>query len=311
MGRVKTWVIGRGGLVGSAVARRPELEVFDGVRIPWGTDEVGSLLEQELDRFSAWVGDEPWGLVWAAGSGVMYTGQAALDAELETFSAFCGRAAGVLPDRKGGLYLVSSAGGAYAGSRQPPFDVRTAPEPLNAYGRTKLAQEAELERVCGERLWLTIGRLANVYGPGQDLTKQQGLVTQLSLSALLGRTARVFAPMVTLRDYIYVDDSARIIAADVVRMASCDGAPLERRVVCSGRSTSIAELVMMVEHCAGRLIPVVHVLPGEPYILDLRLGSGPGHSVDRMLSTPLETGVSLVWQDLVERLAAGQLAALV
>jgi UDP-glucose 4-epimerase len=308
--QVKTWVVGRGGLVGSAVARRPELRLFDAVRVPWGGDPL-PVLGAELERFVSWVGEDPWSLVWAAGSGVMYTGQDALDEELATFTAFCRRAGDVLPTARGGIYLVSSAGGAYAGSVHPPFDVRTTPVPLNAYGRTKLAQEAAIVQTCAARVPVTIGRLANVYGPGQDLTKLQGLVTQLSLSALLGRSATVFAPLSTLRDYIYVDDAAAVIVDDVVRMTGSSGGAVEHRVVCSGRSTSIAELITMVEDCTGRSLPLVHLLPGEPYILDLRLGAAPGQSVDRLLTTALETGVNLVWQDLLERLAAGELADLV
>jgi UDP-glucose 4-epimerase len=314
-GRIKTWVVGRGGLVGSAVARRPELDVFESAPIPWH-GEPGPVLEAELDRFVAWIGDDPWSLVWAAGAGVMATGQAVLDAELATFTRFCVRAAVTLPEVGGGIYLVSSAGGAYAGSSHPPFDVTTTPAPLNAYGRTKLAQEDAFRTAFGQRFQTTIGRLANVYGPGQDLTKLQGLVTQLSLNALLGRSALLFAPLTTLRDYIYVDDAARVVVDDVVRMAAPpdradrDGA-VALRVVCSGRSTSIAELISMVESCTGRSLPLVHLLPGEPYILDLRLRAARGHSVDRLLTIPLETGVSLVWQDLVERLAAGELVGLV
>lgn len=310
MARVKTWVIGRGGLVGSAVARRRELEMFDSAPVSWHDDAM-SVLGAELDRFAEWVGDDPWGLVWAAGSGVMSTGQHVLDAELATFGRFCSRAATTLPMRGGGIYLVSSAGGTYAGSSRPPFDVHTLPAPLNAYGRTKLAQEEVLRTVCSPRLQITIGRLANVYGPGQDLTKLQGLVTQLCLSALLGRSATVFAPLSTLRDYIYVDDAAHIVVDDVIRMADGRGSPLEHRVVCSGRSTSIAELITLVEDHTGRLLPLVHLLPGESYIVDLRLRAVREQSVERMLATPLESGVNLVWQDLVDRLATGQLVDLV
>jgi hypothetical protein len=45
MERVRTWVVGRGGLVGSAVARRPELDVFDAAPVPWGTPDVPDVLD--------------------------------------------------------------------------------------------------------------------------------------------------------------------------------------------------------------------------------------------------------------------------
>jgi UDP-glucose 4-epimerase len=311
--QVRTWVIGAGGLVGSAVVRRPELDVFDGASIPWGSEAALSVLETELNRFSAWADGHPWALVWAAGSGVMLTGEDVLAAEVDTFTGFCERVAVSVPQARGGFYLVSSAGGVYAGSQNPPFGAGTAPVPANAYGRAKLRQEEVLERWCAGRTSITIGRLANVYGPGQDLRKMQGLVTQLCLSALLGRPARVFAPLATLRDYIYVDDAARMVVDDVIAMTR----PVEpagatvRRVVCSGRSATIAELIAMVENVTGRPVPLVHLLPGAGSIVDLRLAVARDHPLDRSLMTPLEVGVGLVWQDLVDQLAAGRLAALI
>jgi UDP-glucose 4-epimerase len=311
MERVRTWVVGRGGLVGSAVARRPELDVFDAVPVPWGGPEAPHVLDAELARFAAWAEGHPWGVVWAAGSGVMLTGEDVLDLEVATFRRFCEDADRALPRGRGGVYLVSSAGGAYAGSVRPPFGLSTVPVPLNAYGRAKLAQEDALDELSGRHVDVTIGRLSNAYGPGQDLTKRQGLVTQLCLSMLMGRPATVFAPLETLRDFVYVDDAARIVADDVVDMASSDRVSCVRRIVCSGRSVSIAELIAMVEQVAGHPMPLVHLLaPGSPSPVDLRLRPDPDPRVERMLATPLETGVSLVWADLVDRLAAGRLAAI-
>jgi UDP-glucose 4-epimerase len=309
MERVRTWVVGRGGLVGSAVARRPELDVFDAAPVPWGTSDVPHVLDAELARFAAWADGHPWGVVWAAGSGVMLTGQDVLDLEVDTFRRFCESAGRMLPRGRGGTYLVSSAGGAYAGSQHPPFGLATSPVPLNAYGRAKLAQEDVLEELSRGRVDVTIGRLSNAYGPGQDLTKRQGLVTQLCLSMLLGRPATVFAPLETLRDFIYVDDAARIVADDVVAMASSNETSCVRRVVCSGRSVSIAELIAMVEQVAGHPMALVHLLSeGSSSPLDLRLWARPDARVERMLATPLESGVRRVWADLVDQLAAGRLA---
>ncbi|GAA3524028.1 hypothetical protein GCM10022234_20650 [Aeromicrobium panaciterrae] len=306
---LKAWVIGAGGLVGSAVARSPGLDVFAAAPVPWGTAEAADVLGAELDRFADWTGDDEWGIVWAAGAGVMLTSQESLDLELELFDSFCASLAANLPTGRGGFYLVSSAGGVYAGSSQPPFGPATPPRPLNAYGRMKLAQEQRAVDTVASLLPVTIGRLSNAYGPGQDLFKQQGLITQLGLSALLGRPATIFAPLPTLRDYIYVDDAARFVVADLHRMT---GARLgaTRRVVSSGRAASIAELISIVEQVTGRTFPVMHRLAGGPYFLDLRLRTSDQVGVAGQ-ATLLETGVALVYDDLVRQLADGRLAALV
>jgi UDP-glucose 4-epimerase len=173
----------------------------------------------------------------------------------------------------------------------------------------KLAQESLVVDAIATRLPVSIGRLSNAYGPGQNLFKQQGLITQLAVSALLNRPATIFAPLPTLRDYIYVDDAARSIASDIRRMARMDEPSVTRRVVSSGRAASIAELIAIVERISGRSIPVIHRLADGPYFLDLRMQSsseasaGPG--------TPLEAGVGLVLQDLERQLADGRLAKLV
>ena len=307
-GAVKTWVVGAGGLVGSAVTRASGLRPFESVKVPWGTDRAAGVLGAELDRFADWVGDEDWGIVWAAGAGVMLTSQEVLDVELELFRSFCGLLPGRLPHGRGGFYLVSSAGGVYAGSADPPFGPTTPPRPLNAYGRMKLAQES-LAADVSSRLPVSIGRLSNVYGPGQDLFKQQGLVTQLAVCALLNRPVTIFAPLATLRDYIYVDDAARFIVSDVRRMTRNDEPRVTRRVVSSGRAASIAELIAIVERSSGRWIPVIHRLADGPFFMDLRMQTPSETS--RVQTTPLETGAGLVLQDLVHQLADGRLVQLV
>jgi len=307
-GGFKTWVIGAGGLIGSAVMRSEGLRAFESEPIPWGASDAAHVLGDELDRFVDWVGDDEWGVVWAAGAGVMHTSQASLDAELAILQSFCSHAADVLPRGRGGLYLVSSAGGAYAGSRNPPFDSLSPPFPLNAYGRTKLAQEQVVADLLSPCVPVTVGRVSNAYGPGQDLSKQQGLITQLGLCSLLNRPATIFAPLATLRDYIYVDDVARSVMADVRRMARLSAPQSSLRVVCSGRATTIAELIALVDRLTGRALPLIHALGKGPYILDLRLGDSPAHAWADARAISLETGVSRVLQDLLDQLAQGRLA---
>lgn len=307
---VRTWVVGAGGLIGSAVARADGVLSFPAARIPWGSTDAVEVLNAELDRFVAWVGEERWGIVWAAGAGVMRTSRASLDDELEVFRAFCLAASRALPSRHGGMYLVSSAGGVFAGSQSPPFDAATSPHPLNDYGRTKLEQERIASDVLASRLPVTMGRMANVYGPGQDLSKGQGLVTELSLCSLLNRPATIFAPLSTLRDYIYVDDAARLVVAELHRMTQSDaGSTL--RVVCSGRTTSIAELISLVQAASGQTIPLIHALSDGPFILDLRLVGSPEGVPFGAQPTSLETGIAWVFRDLQQRLANGSLVGLV
>jgi len=304
---LKTWVVGSGGLIGSAIARSSGVTAFEAEPVPWATSGASDVLRSELERFTAWVGDDDWAVVWAAGAGVMHTGQDQLDEEsalVDTFSSQLGAGA---PLGSGGFYLVSSAGGAYAGSQGPPFGIDTEPHPLNPYGRAKLDQEVVVARHLSGRIPITIGRVANAYGPGQNIAKRQGLVTELCLCALTNRIATIFAPMTTLRDYIYADDIAAAVVVDLLRMAGQVPDPYVLRVVASGRSTSIAELLVLVERATGRPIAKQHTFTGSSHLLDLRL-EGIAEPLFRNLPmTPLEVGISLVFQDLLARLGAGTL----
>ena len=304
---LKTWVIGAGGLIGSAIVRHREVGSFAAGQIPWDTPDAAGILGAELDRFITWVGDDNWSIVWAAGAGVMHTSQGELDAELAVFEQFCQRLSRETPHGRGGFYFVSSAGGAYAGSVDPPFGVNTEPVPLNPYGGSKIAQEVIAESQLAGRVPVTIGRVANAYGPGQNVAKRQGLVTELCLNALLNRPATIFAPLTTLRDYVYVDDIAAVIVPDLLRMATADASAHQLRVIASGRSVSIAELLVLVERATGRYIGVRHTFTGDSHVLDLRLEGLDDPLFDGIGATPLDVGISLVFQDLIARLGAGTL----
>lgn len=308
---LKTWVIGAGGLIGSAIARHRGVDSFAAVPIPWDTPDAADTLGAELERFVGWVGYAQWSIVWAAGAGVMHTSQDELEAERSVFEEFCLRLSHKAPPGQGGFYLISSAGGAYAGSAAPPFGVDTEPVPLNAYGTSKLAQEVIAETRLAGRVPVTIARVANAYGPGQKVTKRQGLVTELCLRSLLNQPATIFAPFTTLRDYVYVDDVAAAVVPDLLRMASPHSAPHQLRVIASGRSVSIAELLVLVERSTGRPIGVRHTFTGDSHLLDLRLVGLTGPLFDGIGSTPLVVGISLVFQDLLTRLGAGSLAHVV
>jgi UDP-glucose 4-epimerase len=295
-------------MIGSALVRHRRVDAFAAGQVPWGTEQAPVFIDEALRRFADWVGEDEWAIVWSAGAGVMRTGQEVLDRECVLLDHVCAAVSAGAPPGPGGFYLVSSAGGAFAGSAHPPFGVDTPPVPLNAYGRAKLAQEGSARSWLSGRLPVTVGRVGNAYGPGQDLTKQQGLVTELCRCALLGRTVTIFAPPTTLRDYIYSDDVADMIVADLLRMVEADATPWETRVVASGRSVSIAELISLVEMASGRRVLTRPTFVGTSHLLDLRLVRQSGPPFPERAVTPIEVGIARVFQDVVTRLGRGELA---
>ena len=133
------------------------------------------------------------------------------------------------PGRGHGLFLASSAGGVYAGSTGAPFTEHTPPAPISPYGLAKLRSE-EVATAFAVRTGtaLLVGRLANLYGPGQDLDKPQGLISQLCRAQLTRQPLSVYVSLDTRRDYLFVDDAAAMavsaLGAVTPREAGVEGA---------------------------------------------------------------------------------------
>ncbi|MGJ3560462.1 NAD-dependent epimerase/dehydratase family protein [Streptomyces sp. INA 01156] len=81
-----------------------------------------------------------------------------------------------------------------------------AQEPLR---RGQLATEEEAKALSRRwRLPTVSGRITNLYGPGQNLGKNQGLVSAIVKAQLTGEPLPLRAAPETTRDYIYARDCA-------------------------------------------------------------------------------------------------------
>lgn len=304
------WVVGAGGLVGRHLVtalRRDGWEVRT-CGVPWDDEAAASsVLAEEYTRFSADRTGRRWFLAWCAGAGVVATSEEALAGELRVFERFVGLlGSGARPDDDGVVFLASSAGGLYAGSSRPPFTERTAPVPLVPYGHTKLAMERVLADAAARTgLRVVLGRLANVYGPGQTLGKPQGLLSQLCLSDATTRPLPVFVSLDTIRDYVFVTDLAEMIVrcADLARAAAPGSAVV--KVLASGRPVTVGHLVGEARRVFHRPLRTVTVPGGRGQVLDLRLGSVRWTEVDALAATPLAAGLAATAADVRARVVAG------
>lgn len=235
-------VIGARGLLGNSLVRRLRLEGHRVLtaRIPWATPGQESALQAAAARLIQESAGGTWTLVWCAGSGVTGARAETLDLELAALVAMLEALA---PHGSRGLILLaSSAGGVYAGSANPPHTELTESAPLSAYGEAKLAAEDRL------REWaeLTGGRgvavrYANLYGPGQDLRKPQGLISHLCRGFLTAQPVSIYVPADTMRDYIYADDAAALTVA-LTRVGLPAGS-FTTKICASGQSVTITGLV--------------------------------------------------------------------
>jgi UDP-glucose 4-epimerase len=277
--------------------------------VPWQDEDASaSTLSAGLRSFAAQRRDRPWTLAWCAGAGVVATREEALEAEVRLFAAFSAALGTTVDaDEDGVAFLASSAGGVYAGSSAPPFDETSPPRPLVAYGRAKLAMEDELSRVAERTgLRVVLGRLANVYGPGQSLAKPQGLVSQLCLADATRRPLPVFVSLDTIRDYLYAVDAGRMVARCIALARDEPPGAAVVKVLASGRPVTVGYLVSearRVFHRPLRTIPVGGAGTGQ--VLDLRLRSTRWPAVDRLAGTTLAAGLAHTSADVRGRVVGG------
>ena len=299
-------VVGAGGLLGQSLVQALPGPVVK-ARVRWNTeDAVADLARARAEALTlAERTAAGWQVCWVAGAGVTGTSAATLDTEVAVFEEFLAGLAAAPTDR-GTLFLASSAGGVYAGAQaRPPYDEFTLPAPTSAYGRAKLRTE-EVANAFADRTGhrVVIGRIANLYGPGQNLDKPQGLISHLCRSQLAGTPLPIYVPMDTVRDYLYVADAAAMVE-DLLRLTRQDDIDRTVKVLASGRAVTIAALIVDCGRIFRRRPRVVlAVSPLARYqASDLRLRSRCCTQVDRLARTTLSAGIYATYEDLRLRIA--------
>lgn len=301
------WVIGSGGLLGSAVLRRLRAggePVFEGPSISWGTPFAADELAAGLAQLAQTAGNGRWQIYWCAGTGVISSNSEALREEVLTFQKLLDAAALSATEvlQRGSIFLASSAGGVYGGSTGAPFDEFSATSALGDYGRAKLATEDALRAFSRSTgVLCLVGRISNLYGPGQSLAKPQGLVSHLCLSVLTRKPLSVFVSLDTLRDYFYVDDCADLAIASCQRLRDeRSDTRFHIKVMASGRSVSIGALLSQFRQIIGRRPDII--MGSSSYATqqsrDLRLRSLYWTELDEHSTVNLADGIARTLQDL-------------
>lgn len=292
------WVVGATGLLGSAVCRRLRAlgrEVRT-TTVPWTDHEaaVAALLEG-----AAALPESGWEVYWCAGAGVIGSTPEALDAEVAVLEAFLGRWQPEPHPAGHGFFLASSAGGVYAGSAGAPFTEHTVPVPISPYGHAKLrAEEVVTAFAVRSGTALLVGRLSNLYGPGQDVAKPQGLVSQLCRATLARQPLSVYVSLDTLRDYLFVDDAAAMAVSGLGQVT--DRGRRALKVLASEKSTTIAAVLADLRRITRRRPPVVLGTSAHArfQVRDLRLRSVAWPHTGPLARTPMIAGIAATLRSL-------------
>ena len=316
--RSTSWVIGRGGLLGRAVSeilQHPANEWLPKLALRWSSlVEFKDSANLAIEEFRRYVQAEnlTWNIYWCAGVGSIGASRELLDSEIEKVTYFVERVESIFcgTGARGRVFFASSAGGLYGACQDDPISETSSISPNSMYGEMKLKSESLFERLessIGCRV--IIGRISTIYGVGQNLSKQQGLITTASLSILRHRPLEIFVPLETSRNYIHVADAA-LIATNLVDSANhpAPSGPL-RKIICSPRSLSVAHVLRIVTEVFGRRpsISLSRTSSSGAYEREFVLESNVFKQVEPLAFRSPQIAIAEIRHDLLQRLAAGSI----
>jgi UDP-glucose 4-epimerase len=104
--------------------------------------------------------------------------------------------------------VYSSSGGTVYGNPQYlPIDEKHPCSPIDSYGIVKNTIERYVELYAlRNKFSFLIVRPSNPYGPGQNYTKNQGLIGKLIYSSITQEKFTIWGDGSAVRDYIFIDD---------------------------------------------------------------------------------------------------------
>lgn len=194
------------------------------------------------------------------------------------------------------VFFISSGGTIYGEAQTLPIPENHPLEPTCSYGVTKLAIEKYLalfDRLHG--LQYKVVRLANPYGPGQDVNKAQGAVSVFIERSRNHLPIEIWGDGSTVRDYIYIDDAIK----GIISLTAYEGSEKIFNIG-SGAGTSLLQLIAEISKC---IQPVANVTFLDARQFDIKYNvldiTRAKNLLNFKVSTSLASGIqkTIEWQD--------------
>jgi UDP-glucose 4-epimerase len=282
-------------------------------RFEWNSPSAVMVqLDAAVSEFHARTEGGKWAVYWCAGKGTMSSSSIELSQEIATISSFleCLKVRFGNQIEDGNLFFSSSVGGVYAGSTDQVINANTEPVSVNAYGDQKLLAESMfIDFAFTNKCRAVIGRLSNLYGTAQNRTKRQGLLTEICRSAILRNELNLFVGLDTVRNFLYVDDAARVIVDLIEEVASIKGGHVQEEIIASPRNHSISSVLKEFESVWGDRV----VFSSSKHIDQARFPTNLAvrprqyDSFSSFEFTPLGVGFGIILRDMLSRHQAGNL----
>lgn len=193
--------------------------------------------------------------------------------------------------------FYASTGGAIYGSTGPGrVDEAAVPRPVSPYAIGKLTVEGYLRYFRATHgLSSTSFRISNPYGPRQQSTHTQGVIPIFLRAVSRGEPITVYGDGSMVRDYIYVEDLAALVARASLAPPSRDLYNLG-----SGLGYSVSQLIEVISAVTGitprirfvdKPVTFVDKIVLDPTRFEKELGISSAF-------TSLENGIKKTWAEV-------------
>lgn len=146
------------------------------------------------------------------------------------------------------VFFASTGGAIYGDQDQQTFRETDPTYPVSPYAIGKLAIENYLRYFNRKHdLGYTVFRISNPYGPRQNPAKRQGVIPIFLRQIARDEPLTIFGDGSMVRDYVYVEDLAAMVATAVT-----EGTRRELYNLGSGVGHSVTEIVRGIEVATGR-----------------------------------------------------------
>lgn len=196
------------------------------------------------------------------------------------------------------VYFASTGGAIYGDSGRDRYAEDAPTLPISPYAIGKLSIENYL-RYFTVRFGIptTSFRISNPFGPRQHIDRKQGLIPIVLRQVAQGQTVTQLGDGSMVRDYVYVEDLARMIGQVVLA-----GPTQEVYNLGSGEGRTVASVLESIRSVTGR-------------DFDIRIASKPATFVDRITLdvdrynaefgkptlTKFETGIAATWEEVLRQ----------
>jgi UDP-glucose 4-epimerase len=160
------------------------------------------------------------------------------------------------------VIFLSSGGTVYGDVDSGSIGEAMLPTPRSPYGIAKLTIEHYLRYFkFTSGLDYIVYRVANPFGPGQNIHGKQGVVPIFLNKVLRGKPVTIFGNGQMSRDFFYIDDLIKMLTASYSKPHEYDEYNLG-----GGVGTTVAQLVEIIEKCVGHKIEKSHIDPPPTYV---------------------------------------------